>query len=169
MNPGDKKALVIARRSRKNLDFICDQKVKGEDVEEFTQLLNSMLGMLICLREEYFKGHEVTWDEVKEHGLPPIPIEGDPPTSTSLKLKHSKSFSKLIENLRHAFAHNCFEVVGNPITGVRVWNIPSRTKDLLENRIWQAELTQQQLRQIADLFIDFLEKRHGHELADNAT
>ena len=73
--------------------------------------------MLICLREEYFKGHEVTWDEVEEHGLPSIPIEGDPPTSTSLKLKHSKSFSKLIENLRHAFAHNCFEVVGNPITG----------------------------------------------------
>ena len=118
MNPGDRKALVIARRSRKNLDFICDQKVKGEDVEEFTQLLNSMLGMLICLREEYFKGQEVTWDEVKKHGLPPMPIEGDPPTPVSPKLEHSKSFSKLIGNLRHAFAHNCFVLVGNPIASV---------------------------------------------------
>jgi hypothetical protein len=121
------------------------------------------------LREEYFKGHEVTWDEVEKHGLPPIPIEGDSPTSTSPNLEHSKSFSKMIGNLRHAFVHNCFELVGNPITDVRVWNIPSGEKDLCGNRIWQAKLTEQQLRRIADLFIDFLEKKHGHELAENAT
>jgi len=76
MNPGDKKALVIARRSRKNLDFIYAHKKQGANVEEFTQLLNSMLGMLICLREEYFKGREVTWDKVQEYDLQPIPIVG---------------------------------------------------------------------------------------------
>jgi hypothetical protein len=169
MNPGDRKTLVIARRSRKNLDFICDQKLKGEDVEEFTQLLNSMLGMLVCLREEYFKEQEVTWDDVKERGLLPIPVEGDPPTPVSPKLEHSNTFSKLIGNLRHAFAHNCFNLVGNPITGVKIWNIPSKKEDLLENRSWQTELTQQQLRQIAELFVDFLEKVHGHELTENET
>jgi hypothetical protein len=169
MNPGDKKALVIARRSRKNLDFIYAQKKQGADVEEFTQLLNSMLGMLICLREEYFRKNKVTWDEVKKYGLQPIPIEGDAPTSSSGKLKHSKTFSKLISNLRHGFAHNCFELVGNPITSVLIWNIPPRQSNLPANRIWQAKLTEDQLRHIAELFIDFLEKKHGHELAESAT
>ena len=166
MNPGDKKALIIARRSRKNLDFIYAQKEKGADVEEFTQLLNSMLGMLICLREEYFKGSEVTWDKVKAYGLIPIQIEGDASTQTSPNLKHSETFGELISNLRHAFAHNCFELVGDPITGVRVWKIPNRTPNSPKNRTWQAELSEQQLQQVANLFIDFLEKRHGGDLVE---
>lgn len=170
MNPGDKKALVIARRSRKNLDFIHAQKERGADVEEFTQLLNSMLGMLICLREEYFKGDEVTWADVRQYGLQPIHIEGDAPTTAYPELQHSKTFSKLISKLRHAFAHNCFELVGNPITAVKVWNMPPNDKsNKPSNRIWQAKLSEQQLRQIADLFIDFLEKKHGRELSQNAT
>ena len=128
-----------------------------------------MLGMLICLREEYFKGQEVTWDKVEEYGLRPIPIEGDAPTQTCPNLQLSKTFSRLISNLRHAFAHDCFELIGNPIRGVRVWTIPSGNENLHGNRTWQAEISEQQLRQIADLFIGFLEKKHGHELAENAT
>jgi hypothetical protein len=169
MNPEDKKALVVAQRSRKNLDFIYAHKRQGADVEEFTQLLNSMLGMLICLREEYFKGREVTWDRVQEYDLQPIPIEGEVPTRISPRLQSSKTFSKLIGNLRHAFAHNCFELVGNPITGVRAWNIPPGQVDSPENRIWQAELSEHALLQIANLFIDYLEKEHGRDLAENAT
>ena len=168
MNPGDRKALVIARRSRKNLDFIYAQKQQKADVEEFTQLLNSMLGMLVCLREEYFKGQEVTWDNVKTYGLKPIPIEGDASNTTSPNLKHSKTFSRLISNLRHAFAHNCFELVGNPITGVRVWNVPTGQENKPENRAWQAELSEEQLKEVATLFIDFLERKHGQELAQDA-
>ena len=102
-------------------------------------------------------------------GLTPIPIEGDAPNPTSPNLKPSKTFSKLISNLRHAFAHNCFELVGNPITGVKVWNVPTGQENKPENRIWQAELSEEQLKQVATLFIDFLEKKHGHELAQDAT
>ncbi len=169
MNPGDMKALVIARRSRKNLNFIYAQKQKQADVEEFTQLLNSMLGMLICLREEYFKNIEVTWDEVERYGLKPIPIEGDDSIPASPKLKKSKTFSKLISNLRHAFSHNGFELLGNPITSVRVWNVPMNEENKPENRVWQAELSEQQLHLLADLFIDYLERRHGHEMANDTT
>jgi hypothetical protein len=81
--PGDKKALEIARRSRKNLNFIYAQKRAGADVEEFTQLLNSMLGMLICLREEYFKGRVVAWDVVRQYGLEPIHVRDDLSTPIS--------------------------------------------------------------------------------------
>ena len=169
MNPEDKKALVIAQRSRKNLDFIFAHKKKGSDVEEFTQLLNSMLGMLICLREEYFKGREVTWDNVEEYGLKPIPVEGDAPNETSPKLLHSKTFSKLIGNLRHGFAHNCFDLIGNPIIGVKVWNIPPRKDNVPENRSWQAQLSEEQMRQIAELFVNFLEKELGNGADKNIT
>lgn len=161
MNPGDKKALIIALRSRKNLDFVYAQKRQGADVEEFTQLLNSMLGMLICLREEYFKEKEVTWNEVKMLGFDPIVIDGDTPTQTCPNLQPSKTFSKLISNLRQGFAHNNFEFIGDPITGVRIWNIQRNKKDLPHNRIWQAEISEQQLYQIAKLFSEFLEKKHG--------
>lgn len=95
MNPVDKKALVIARRSRKNLDFIYAQKGKQADVEEFTQLLNSMLGMLICLREEYFKGSEVTWDEVQKHGLQPISVAEESANEISPPSRRSSSKGKL--------------------------------------------------------------------------
>lgn len=169
MNPGDRKALVIARRSRKNLDFMYAQKRAGADVEEFTQLLNSMLGMLICLREEYFKGREVTWEQVAEYGLLPIRIDGELPTDACPNLEPSSSFSKLISKLRHAFAHNCFDLIGNPIEGVRVWNIPLGKEDSAENRVWQADVSESQLRQVADLFINFLETEHGHELPQSST
>ena len=53
--PKQDKTLEIAQRTRKNLEFIYAAKEQGKDVEEFTQLLNSMLGMVISLREDYFK------------------------------------------------------------------------------------------------------------------
>ena len=161
MNAGDKKALVIARRSRKNLDFIYAQKGKQADVEEFTQLLNSMLGMLICLREEYFKGSEVTWDDVEKHGLQTISVAEDSANEISPRLRKSETFSKLISNLRHAFSHNCFELVGNPITGIKAWNIQTNQENLPENRVWQTELSEKQLLDIATLFMDYLEKNMG--------
>ena len=49
MNPEDEKTLTIARRTRKNLEYIYNAKARKEDVEEFTQLLNSMLGMVITV------------------------------------------------------------------------------------------------------------------------
>lgn len=170
MNPGDRKALVIVRRSRKNLDFIYEQKSLGADVEEFTQLLNSMLGMLICLREEYFRGHEVTWQEVEGSRLQRLYNESDESNDEFPKLKAITTFSQLISKLRNAFAHNCFELLGSPtITGVRVWNVPDGDKNIPRKRTWQAKLSEQQLRDVAILLVDFLEKKHGHELGQDKT
>ncbi len=59
MAPEDEKTLTIARRTKKNLDFVYLKKLEGENVEEFTQLLNSTFGILICLREDFIKGDNV--------------------------------------------------------------------------------------------------------------
>lgn len=170
MMPEDEKALTIARRTRKNLDFIYAAKAQGADVEEVTQLLNSMLGMLICLREEYFHGQSVTWDDVRLHNLDPISISAQKRSDTSSEWERYKpSFSQLITRLRHAFAHNCFSFIGEKtqpragreIIGLKVWNTPTGAND----EIWKACLRIDELKAIAYLFIDYLETTRGHELA----
>jgi hypothetical protein len=156
MNPADHKTLEIARRTRKNLEFIDAQKAKGADVEEFTHLLNSMLGMLVCLREEYLWGREVTWDSVTALGLKKASIDEDPRSTT---------FSMLVRRLRNGLVHNNFELTGHPeINGVRLWNVPTGTppdKRGPENWTWTAKLPEQSLREVAYLVNDYIEKDLG--------
>jgi hypothetical protein len=170
MMPDDEKALTIARRTRKNLDFIYTAKAQGEDVEEVTQLLNSMLGMLICLREEYFHGQSVTWDDVRRHNLEPVHISAQKRKDDTDRWEiFQPSFSQLITHLRHSFAHNCFSLVGDEsqprgkreIVGLEVWNTPTGK----QYKTWEANLTIDELKDIAYLFIDYLEKTRGRELA----
>jgi hypothetical protein len=137
-------------------------------VEEFTQLVNSMQSMVIALREEYFKGQEVGWEEVERMGLQPIRIAGKEPTPQQPELGTSKTFSKLITNLRHAFAHGGYEFLGHPeITGIRVWNLPMNATDRIVNRTWEAELSEKELKAVAYLFSDYLESVHGPFLPKN--
>ena len=169
MHPGDEQALVIAGRSRKNLEFVYSAKRSGADVEEFTQLLNSMLGILICLREEYFKGKSVSWEDVEDLGLVPIRIAGDAPDVESQELKHTTSFSQLISKLRHGFAHNCFRVIGKPvISGITIWNVKKDFQkcsydEQVAHRCWRATLSEQQIKDISYLLIDYLEGAHKRE------
>ncbi len=157
MNPTDHTTLELARRTRKNLQYMDAQKAAGADVEEFTQLLNSMLSIVISMREEYFKGKDppVTWDAVREMGLDPDAV------MASLQLG-SMQFSTLITNLRHAFAHHNYELLGLPeITGLRVWNIEKGKENTPANRCWETIIHEQTLRELAFLVIDFIESDLG--------
>ena len=164
--PRKEKTLEIAQRTRKNLEFIYNAKQQGKDVEEFTQLLNSMLGMLICLKEDYFQGSHITWQKVKELGLknwsPSLEISGKKSSTESPNLQQINSFSQLITKLRNAFSHNCFDLIIdknlNLITGVKVWNVPSRSLNIIENHVWEAEIMEKELKGLAYLFVEYLEK-----------
>jgi hypothetical protein len=160
MEPEDEKTITIARRTRKNLDFIYTQKAQGADVEEFTHLLNSMLGMVICLREKYLIEKNVTWEDIGKQYLQPASILSKNPTKESPNLKPHNSFSKLISNVRHALAHNCFDLQCNKkkLTGVVVWNVPTKKPNKPENRTWEAEIPEEQLKMLAYSFIDYVEK-----------
>jgi hypothetical protein len=165
MFPEDAQTLTIARRTRKNLDYVYSQKAKGADVEEFTHLLNSMLGLIICLREEYLKGKTVTWQDLQSRNLKPVSIVGKSPSSVSPNLKLHNNFSQLITYTRHAFAHNCFKLLKhnktNQITGILVWNIPTGHDNKPENRVWEAEISEHLLKDLAYLFIDYVENEFG--------
>jgi hypothetical protein len=168
MNPEDEKTLTIARRTRKNLDYIYKKKSEGEDVEEFTQLLNSMLGIVIGLREDYFKGDYVSWQKINDLGLLQgrnnLKISGKQSNQTSPSLQEVNAFGQLITKLRHAFAHNCFKLIvdgSNKITGIKVWNVPPGQDNKPKNRVWEAEITEDQLKGLAHLVVEYIEKELG--------
>jgi hypothetical protein len=164
--PKKEKTLEIAQRTRKNLEYIYRAKQNSENVEEFTQLLNSMLGMVISLREDYFKGSHITWQYVEGLGLANwnhgLEIEGKAPYFQSPNLQKINAFSQLITNLRHAFAHCCFDLIidinTKQITGITAWNVPPGKPKTVENRVWEADIMENELKSLAYLFIEYLEK-----------
>ena len=89
-------------RTQKNLEAI--ERLKREDVEvyEVTQLLNSMLGLLIFPKERFFeKIQNKRWDMmVKEEW--PLPSED---------YSHVSDLKQLITNMRNAVAHCNIELI----------------------------------------------------------
>ena len=173
MRPEDKEILTIAVRTQKNLEYIYKKsKCECEDVEEFTQLLNSMLGMVISLREDYFKEIPVSWEKVEEEILEELndqidlddikAIIGKPPNQESPKLEQSStSFSRLITKVRHAFAHRGFSLISDglgEIKGVTIWNKPMEAEELPENRTWEADVSEKQLKDLAYLIVTYVKK-----------
>src|SRR5690606_27932147 len=135
------------------------------------------------MRSEYFSTRKpVTWEEVAQvtHRQPRSDIDienlrrvtGDAPNDSMPKLRQNTLFNKLIDRLRNAFAHCCFEPYSDEsrnIKGVRVWNVPDeRDRHKLGQRRWQAEISEPQLRGIAFLFIAYLEAIHGSEMPQTA-
>jgi hypothetical protein len=174
MDPENEQTLTIACRTKKNLEYIYRKRAEGEDVEEFTQLLNSMLSMVICLREDYYKGSHITWQELERRGLLREntrlqSITGKKATRPSPKLQQVNSFSQLIGKLRNAFAHNCFKLIVNghtrQITGITVWNVPSGQDNIPSNREWEADILETDLKELAYLFVGYIE----HELNARCT
>lgn len=170
MNDEDEKTLTLALRTRENLEFIYNKKEIGEKVQEFTQLLNSMLGMVISLREDYFKGSHIDWKDIEELGLLEKRenlknIVGEKATKISPNLQQINSFSQLITKVRNAFAHNCFELIkdnkSKQIIGVTIWNINIGQKNITINRVWEAYFSEQNLKDLAYLIVEYLEKELG--------
>ena len=164
MNPEDEDrlALELAIRTRKNLEFIYREKANGADVEEFTQMINSMQSMVVALREDDFKGRTVSWGSVRAQGLEPVDITEKAPTTEQPLLEQSTSFSHLISRVRHAFSHRRYALIGSPnITGIRLWNLPTNSLDNPQSRTWEAELSEDQLRALAYLLLDYLRKDWG--------
>lgn len=88
---------ILAQRTRENLKYIDEKKSEGAPVNEFTQLLNSMLGMVISLREGGLIKNHVSWEEARESGILQgreklEEITGKPATQASPNLQQINSF-----------------------------------------------------------------------------
>lgn len=155
-------------RTRQNLNHIREAALvcpgheeTGPAVYEFTQLVNSMLGLLVFPQQRFFDNiPETPLVELEETGWPAIRVsEGFPDKVDNLKA--------LMRYLRNAIAHFNIEFLtqSSQLSGVRVWNTRGG------RRTWQADLSVETLEQITDRFIEIIladaktstDSTNGHE------
>jgi hypothetical protein len=126
-----------------------------------------MLGMLICVREDYTLGEEISWQNVQERGLQRLDIPERREMRKNPDLASVNNFNQWITNIRHALAHNNYELLGDPITHIRVWTTKKISRDTdreqrrwiryqTDNWTWEAVLSEDELYKVANTLLDYL-------------
>jgi len=150
----DNLVLDFARRTRKNLEFIEAHSGDADrQVYAFTQLINSLLGLLVFPKENFFRSiPETPLSELVAAGWPDIkPVQG--------RLKED-NLRQLVRNLRNGVAHFNLEFMTNPqneLSGVRIWNNGVNKSTKKPEITWKAELTTDELKTIVYKFIAIIE------------
>jgi len=144
----------FALRTKTNLEFIeswSNEDSSKSDVYETTQLINSLLGLIVFPREEYMSRiRRIPLQELVNDGWTVPRVIGQYPQAKDLR--------DLIYKLRHAVSHFNLEFISNiegQISGIKVWNCDMNKKQEI---IWVAELEIEELRDIAYRFIDLIIK-----------
>ena len=144
----------FALRTKRNLEFIeswANEDNTNSDVYETTQLINSLLGLIVFPREEYMSRiDKIPLSELVRRGWAVPRVVG--------KYPQAKDLRDLIYKLRHAVSHFNLEFISNiegQISGIKVWNCDMNKKHEI---IWVAELEIEELRDIAYRFIDLIIK-----------
>lgn len=137
----------FALRTRKNLEAIETlREHQTTEVFEATQLVNSMLGLLVFRQQECVEAIPRTPLEelLREGWLIPRVIGNFPQVS---------DLNELVKKLRNAVAHYDIKFIGDGedhISILRVWNMASGRMN------WEVELSLTELRGIANRFIDLI-------------
>jgi len=140
----------FAKRTRKNLEALERLQNQGEEVFEATQLINSMLGLLVFPREEFV-------GRIPEKPLTDLKAEGWPVPRMRPGFSQVPNLKELVRYLRNAISHFNVEFIGdgnNEIRTIRVWNTDPRTG----TKTWEADLGLNDLRAIAERFTELLLK-----------
>ena len=136
----------FASRTRTNLDFIRGQN-NNDVVYEVTQLINSMLGLLIFPQQEYInKIPKTPSQDFKKEGWPTPKMVGN--------LQPAKNLRQLIRYLRNAISHFNLKFLSDSqgqISGIIMWN---NTPQGITN--WKVELTIEDLEGITMKFISLI-------------
>jgi hypothetical protein len=138
----------FAKRTRKNLSLIQSEAKAGREAYEVTQLINSMLGLLVFPQQEFYdKIPETKLDDLKKDGWPIPRVRGNYPQVSNLK--------QLARYLRNGIAHfNLrFTETGSHVDGLIIWNVPPNG-----NKNWEAELKIEELEGITNRFTELLLK-----------
>lgn len=151
----------FAARTKHNLEFI--RKAHRENpgsVYEVTQLVNSLLGLLVFPQQRYVHSIPATpLAELERAGWPIPQVEGSYP--------QVKDLNQLFRYLRNAVAHSNIEFLADErgdLTGIVVWNIPNVLPDAngrprrntAREIDWRARLSLAQLGQLVDNFLALL-------------
>lgn len=136
----------FAWRTLKNLESVDRLSYDGAEVYETTQLINSMLGLLVFPRERYL-------DSIPKTDLKQLAAEGWPIPRLVGDCEHPNDLRDLIRLMRNAIAHFNIEFLTSQgqISGIKIWN-----KDRYGRKNWMAELDLNELREITLRFINLI-------------
>jgi len=140
----------FAQRTWENLRAIEVMKEQGFEVFETTQLINSMLGLLVFPREEFM-------GRIPETPLSQLKEEGWPVPKTREGFEPAPNLKELVRYLRNAISHYNIKFIGdgcNEVRTIQVWN----NRPLSNKKTWEAELGINELRGIAERFTALLLK-----------
>ena len=149
----------FAQRTLANLKYI-DAQVKGIPDEkrklyEVTQLVNSLLGLLVFPREQYMK-------EIPETPLNELVAKGWPEIKTTRGTLPKDNLHQLMRMLRNGVAHCNLEFVSDldhKICGIRIWN--GKPCNECGAVTWEATLSIVDLRKIVEKFVELIEEQVG--------
>ncbi|MFG0293477.1 MAG: HEPN family nuclease [Phycisphaerales bacterium JB050] len=136
----------FARRTKHNLKVIRNHQKCGGEAHEVTQLINSMLGMLVLPKEHYYKRIPTTsLDELRTDGWPETVLSGE--------FEAPKHLRDLVRLLRNSIAHFNIEFITsqNKICGVILAN-----KCNCGRVTWRAELSLNDLEKITRKFVELI-------------
>lgn len=151
----------FAERTRKNLEFIEESVHADPDakVYEVTQLVNSLLGLIIFPKERYFEHiPDKSLEELREEGWVIPKVTGT--------FKQVGGLRQLMCYLRNSIAHSNleFDSDGHVLTGIRLWNCKDHRKN------WEVRVTIVELRDLTLRFIDLIlseeDARHFEKRAE---
>lgn len=146
----------FAHRTRVNLETLRQLQKTQPDLEiyEVTQLINSMLGLLIFPQQKYIENIPKTpLAELKDQGWPiPKVVDNYPQV---------RDLYELVRYLRNAIAHCNLKFLsddGKQLRGLRLWNNKTKTVGgkKIDETTWKAELTMDDIEKITDKFIQLL-------------
>lgn len=138
----------FAHRTRRNLEVIEQTKAAqpDADVYEVTQLINSMLGLLVFPQQAYYEAiPDTPLAELKESGWPVPDVTGKYPQASTLR--------ELVRYMRNAIAHFNIEFLldeTSQIAGIKLWNMNRG------QRTWETRLRLEDLREITKRFVEML-------------
>jgi hypothetical protein len=150
----------FAQRTQKNLLFIeCHINDPDYEVYEVTQLINSMLGLLV-FPQQYYIRHipQVSLAELMQMGWPEVRVTSD--IKASKFYRPCTNLRELVRYLRNSISHFNIQFLSDAngkITGIRVWNTDTWLKD--KPKTWEADLDLETLRILTFRFIELMEEQ----------
>jgi len=138
------------QRTEKNLRAIENLSKKGESVYEVTQLINSLLGLLVYPREVIFNNiPRITRKTMINEGWP-LPDE---------QIEQVRDLKELLNNMRNAVAHFNIELInnGNAIEGLKFKNYAQDDKERAKP-LWIGVYRLEPLKRFVDMFLACIKK-----------
>ena len=143
----------FASRTKQNLLFI-EENINKPDIKvyEVTQLVNSLLGLLIFPQQEFF-------EKLPKTSMTDLEALGWPKIHTYPGYKPLGDLKTFLRYFRNGIAHFNIKFSAddnNNITGIQIWNHKGGKKQNPKN--WEIELSLNDLKIITEKFLELIEK-----------